>query len=304
MTAPPNAPSDRGAFSPTLPQFVGVLGGGRMGAGIAHAFLLAGCDVLVVERDADAAAAARGRVESAVAKSVELGLADGSAEDRAVSRDIIVQRLSVSTDYSHFAPCVLVVEAVPEIWDLKVASLQGVEAHLADGAVLASNTSSLSMTGLAAELARPQNFIGLHFFNPVPASTLIEVVIARQSSPELVAAARGWVAALGKTAVVVNDAPGFASSRLGVAIALEAMRMVEEGVASAEDIDNAMVLGYKHPTGPLRTTDIVGLDVRLGIAEYLAETLGERFAPPQILRDKVARGELGRKTGQGFFGWA
>ncbi|WP_287930153.1 3-hydroxyacyl-CoA dehydrogenase family protein [Arthrobacter sp.] len=295
MTTTPDAPADTGAFSPTLPQFVGVLGGGRMGAGIAHAFLMAGCEVLVVERDDEAAAGARGRVESAVAKSVERGLAG--------SPDGFLARLDVSTDYAGFARCGLVVEAVPEIWDLKVSSLQGVERNLGPGAFLASNTSSLSMTGLAAELARPQNFIGLHFFNPVPASTLIEVVIAKQTGPELAATAKGWVAALGKTAVVVNDAPGFASSRLGVMLALEAMRMVEEGVASAEDIDAAMVLGYKHPTGPLRTTDIVGLDVRLGIAEYLAETLGERFAPPQILRDKVARGELGRKSGRGFFDW-
>ncbi|WP_154606177.1 3-hydroxyacyl-CoA dehydrogenase family protein [Arthrobacter sp. AQ5-05] len=286
-----------------LPARVGVLGGGRMGAGIAHAFLMAGCEVLVVERDDDAAAGARERVGSSVAKSVERGLADGTAEGRTVSRGIIMQRLSVSTDYAAFVPCELVVEAVPEIWDLKVSSLQGVEKHLSEAAVLASNTSSLSMSGLAAELARPSNFIGLHFFNPVPASTLIEVVIAKQTRPELVATAKGWVEALGKTAVVVNDAPGFASSRLGVAIALEAMRMVEEGVAGAEDIDAAMVLGYKHPTGPLRTTDIVGLDVRLGIAEYLAETLGERFAPPAILREKVARGELGRKSGKGFFDW-
>ena len=159
------------------------------------------------------------------------------------------------------------------------------------------------MSGLAGELARPANFLGLHFFNPVPASTLIEVVIAKQSADEVIEQARGWVKALGKTAVVVNDAPGFASSRLGVAIALEAMRMVEEGVASAQDIDNAMVLGYKHPTGPLKTTDIVGLDVRLGIAEYLHETLGDRFAPPQILRDLVEAGHLGRKTGKGFYDW-
>lgn len=304
MTPSPDAASPNAGFSPTLPHFVGVLGGGRMGAGIAHAFLMAGCEVFLVERDAESAAAARERVESAVAKSVVLGLADGTAEGRAISRDIIMQRLSVSTDYAHFSPCELVVEAVPEIWDLKVTSLQGVETHLAGDAMLASNTSSLSMTGLAAELSRPQNLIGLHFFNPVPASSLIEVVVAEQTDPGLVVAARGWAEALGKTAVVVKDAPGFASSRLGVAIALEAMRMVEEGVASAEDIDNAMVLGYKHPTGPLRTTDIVGLDVRLGIAEYLAGTLGERFEPPQILREKVARGELGRKTGQGFFDWA
>ena len=280
----------------TLPAKVGVLGGGRMGAGIAHAFLINGCDVLVVERDEASAVAARERVETAAAKSIERGATDANLGEMAT-------RLSISVDYAAFADRELVVEAVPEIWDLKVSSLKRVEENLAPGAILASNTSSLSISGLAEELARPADFLGLHFFNPVPASTLIEVVIAKQSSEAVIDSARGWVAALGKTAVVVNDAPGFASSRLGVAIALEAMRMVEEGVASAEDIDNAMVLGYKHPTGPLKTTDIVGLDVRLGIAEYLHETLGERFAPPQILRDLVEAGHLGRKTGRGFYDW-
>jgi 3-hydroxybutyryl-CoA dehydrogenase len=279
-----------------LPARVGVLGGGRMGAGIAHAFLIKGADVLVVERDDQSAEAARERVESAAAKSIERGMPDANLEELAA-------RLTVGVDYDAFKDRQLVVEAVPEDWDLKVASLRGIEERLAEDGYLASNTSSLSVNGLAAELKRPGNFLGLHFFNPVPASTLIEVVLGERTSPELAAAAKGWVEALGKTAVVVNDAPGFASSRLGVAIALEAMRMVEEGVASAEDIDAAMVLGYKHPTGPLRTTDIVGLDVRLGIAEYLHSTLGERFAPPQILKDKVARGELGRKTGKGFFDW-
>jgi 3-hydroxybutyryl-CoA dehydrogenase len=279
-----------------FPARVGVLGGGRMGAGIAHAFLVHGADVVVVERDEASAQAGRGRVEASAAKTVE----------RNPGADLagMVSRLSVSVDYADFGDRELVVEAVPEDWALKVAALRRVEEQLAPGTVLASNTSSLSVSGLAEELARPQDFLGLHFFNPVPASTLVEVVIGKQTRPELVEQARTWVQGLGKTAVVVNDAPGFASSRLGVAIALEAMRMVEEGVASAEDIDNAMVLGYKHPTGPLRTTDIVGLDVRLGIAEYLHETLGERFAPPQILRDKVARGDLGRKTGKGFFDWS
>ena len=280
-----------------IPQNVGVLGGGRMGAGIAHAFLIKGATVVVVERDDDAAAGARARVTDAVAKSASRGALDGAPED-------VLARFSTSTDYSAFAGCGLVVEAVPEDFELKVSALKAVEEQLLPGAFLASNTSSLSVTDLAAQLQRPASFVGLHFFNPVPASTLIEVVVAKETSPELAAAAKGWTEALGKTAVVVNDAPGFASSRLGVAIALEAMRMVEEGVASAEDIDAAMVLGYKHPTGPLKTTDIVGLDVRLGIAEYLHSTLGERFAPPQILRDKVARGELGRKTGKGFFDWA
>jgi 3-hydroxybutyryl-CoA dehydrogenase len=279
-----------------IPQHVGVLGGGRMGAGIAHAFLIKGATVVVVERDDDAAAGARTRVADAVAKSASRGVLDGTPEEA-------LARFSTSTDYSDFAGCGLVVEAVPEDFELKVSALKAVEEQLSAHAFLASNTSSLSVTDLAAQLQRPASFVGLHFFNPVPASTLIEVVVARETSAELAAQAKAWTEALGKTAVVVNDAPGFASSRLGVAIALEAMRMVEEGVASAADIDAAMVLGYKHPTGPLKTTDIVGLDVRLGIAEYLHSTLGERFAPPQILRDKVARGELGRKTGKGFFDW-
>ncbi len=279
-----------------LPKYSGVLGGGRMGAGIAHALLISGSTVVVVERDEASAQAAYERVAESVDKSIARGVVGESKVE-------LMDRFSVSTDYQQFATAQLVIEAVPEIWDLKVSSLQAVEQVLDAEAVLASNTSSLSVSGLAKELARPGKFLGLHFFNPVPASTLIEVVIGEQTDKNLVDASRGWVQALGKTAVVVNDAPGFASSRLGVAIALEAMRMVEEGVASAEDIDNAMVLGYKHPTGPLKTTDIVGLDVRLGIAEYLHETLGGRFAPPQILRDMVAEGKLGRKSGQGFYSW-
>ena len=280
----------------TVPSRVGVLGGGRMGAGIAHAFCTAGSRVTVVERDDDAAAAAFERVAGNLAKSVDRGTVAESLAD-------LTARLSVSTDYADFAGCDLVVEAVPEDFSLKAEALTAVEDQLAPGAWLASNTSSLSIAELAGKLRRPERFCGLHFFNPVPASELIEVVLGPQTSVELADAASTWVRDLGKTPVVVQDAPGFASSRLGVAIALEAMRMVEDGVASAEDIDAAMVLGYRHPTGPLRTTDIVGLDVRLGIAEYLASTLGPRFEPPQILRDKVARGELGRKSGKGFFDW-
>jgi 3-hydroxybutyryl-CoA dehydrogenase len=283
-----------------LPPHVGVLGGGRMGAGIAHAFLMKGAKVVVVERDEQAAEAARERVEASVAKSIERGALEGEPSE---TKAAVLESFATSVDYADFALCDLVVEAVPEDPTLKATALAAVEREISPHAYLATNTSSLSVSELAASLKRPGQFLGLHFFNPVPASTLIEVVIAEQTSQETQAAARGWVEALEKTAVVVKDAPGFASSRLGVAIALEAMRMVEEGVATPEDIDNAMVLGYKHPTGPLKTTDIVGLDVRLGIAEYLHKTLGERFAPPQILRDKVANGELGRKTGKGFYDW-
>jgi len=267
-----------------------------MGAGIAHSFLSNGARVVVVERDQEAAAAAHDRVAASVAASFDRGTLAGDPAE-------VLGRFSTGTDHALFASCDLVVEAVPEDAQLKAAALGSVAAHLSPEAYLASNTSSLSVSLLAETLPQPERFLGLHFFNPVPASTLIEVVVGGQTSEEAVAAARGWVAGLGKTAVVVQDAPGFASSRLGVAIALEAMRMVEEGVASAEDIDNAMVLGYKHPVGPLRTTDLVGLDVRLGIAEHLQSTLGERFAPPQVLRDKVAAGELGRKTGRGFYDW-
>ena len=206
-------------------------------------------------------------------------------------------------DYDDFKDRQLVVEAVPEDWDLKVTSLRGIEERLAEDAYLASNTSSLSVNGLARELKRPQNFLGLHFFNPVPASTLIEVVLGEQTSPDLAAAAKRWVEALGKTAVVVNDAPGFASSRLGVAIALEAMRMVEEGVASAEDIDAAMVLGYKHPTGPLRDHGHRGPGRAAGHRRVPAFHAGGAVRAAADPQDKVARGELGRKTGKGFFDW-
>jgi 3-hydroxybutyryl-CoA dehydrogenase len=174
---------------------------------------------------------------------------------------------------------------------------------VAPRAVLATNTSSLSIDDIAARLPDPAKLIGLHFFNPVPVSDLVEIVVGKQTDADLVDSARQWVTGLGKTAITVTDSPGFASSRLGVVIALEAIRMVEDGVATAHDIDTAMTLGYRHPTGPLKTTDIVGLDVRLAIAEHLAAELGPRFEPPQLLRDKVAAGALGRKTGEGFYRW-
>ncbi|MEX5269802.1 3-hydroxyacyl-CoA dehydrogenase family protein [Kocuria sabuli] len=279
-----------------VPAAVGVLGGGRMGAGIAHAFLLAGAEVTVVERDGQAAEAARERIERDLTRSLERGAVDGNLDEWS-------QKLTLSVDHADLAGCGLVVEAVPEAWELKVSALREVERHLPATAWLATNTSSLSVDGLAEQLERPERFCGLHFFNPVPASKLVEVVNSKHTGQELRQLSVGWVEGLGKTPVVVNDAPGFASSRLGVTIALEAIRMVEEGVASPEDIDNAMVLGYRFPVGPLALTDIVGLDVRLGIAEYLESELGERFAPPQLMRDMVARGELGRKTGRGFFAY-
>jgi 3-hydroxybutyryl-CoA dehydrogenase len=280
-----------------LPPRSGVVGGGRMGAGIAHALLLAGSEVVLVEADAGAAPAARQRVTDAVGRSVERGTLHGAVAD-------VVARLEVVTSADALSGCGLVVEAVPEDVDLKARVFAAVEAAVPADAVIATNTSSLPITRLAAGLARPERALGLHFFNPVPASLLVEVVVGDDTDPAVVERATGWVATLGKTPVVVRDTPGFASSRLGLALGLEAIRMVEDRVASPEDIDAAMTLGYKHPTGPLRLTDLVGLDVRLGIARHLAATLGPRFEPPTLLVAKVARGELGRKSGRGFYDWS
>jgi 3-hydroxybutyryl-CoA dehydrogenase len=267
-----------------------------MGAGIANAFVLAGAQVAVVERDDESVTMALDRIYAGLSRSIERGGAHDSIDD-------LVARVRVSTDITVFADAGLVIEAVPESLELKVDALARAESAVSPDAWLASNTSSISITTLASSLVRPERFLGLHFFNPVPPSRLVEIVVGEKSEPELVVAAQGWVAALGKTAITVKDVPGFASSRLGLALGLEAIRMLEDGVASAEDIDAAMVLGYGHPMGPLKLTDVVGLDVRLGIAEYLQPMLGDRFEPPKLLRDMVERGELGRKTGKGFYEW-
>jgi len=281
----------------TAPAVVGVIGGGRMGAGIAQSFAAAGSTVTVVESNADAAAAALDRIATGLKRAAERGRLAEPA-------DQILARISTARSVDGLpAHADLVVEAVPEDAALKARLLAAAERAVGDKTVLASNTSSLSVTELAAALSKPSRFLGMHFFNPVPASELVEIVLAPETDGDTVSAALDWTHSLDKQDVVVKDSPGFASSRLGVALGLEAIRMVEEGVAEPEAIDDAMRLGYKHPMGPLRLTDLVGLDVRLAIAEYLHATLGERFAPPQLLRDKVACGELGRKTGKGFHTW-
>jgi 3-hydroxybutyryl-CoA dehydrogenase len=280
-----------------VPGRVGVIGGGRMGAGIAHAFILAGARVVIVERDEQAAGEASTRVLESLRRSAERGAADRAVDDLARS-------VATATDIAALAGCGLVIEAVPEDRALKRDALARAEAVLAPEAALATNTSSISIDELASALRRPERFVGLHFFNPVPASQLVEVVTGAVTGRDLVDDARAWVEVLGKTAIVVRDSPGFASTRLGLALGLEAIRMLEEGVASAADIDAAMERGYRHPVGPLRTTDLVGLDVRLGIAEELHRELGERFAPPELLRRLVAEGHLGRKSGRGFYEWS
>ena len=279
-----------------LPQRVALVGGGRMGAGIAHAFLVNGSRVTLIEVDAARTDKARDAVIRGIRTSAERGALAGTVDE-------VAERLTVTADLAAIAGAELTVEAVPETPELKRRVLGTVSGTVSDTALIATNTSSLSINDLSKHVENPGRFLGLHFFNPVPASQLVEVVVGSRTTGTTVHQARQIVAALGKEAVTVTDSPGFASSRIGVLLGIEAIRMLQEGVASAEDIDRAMVLGYRHPTAPLRLTDLVGLDVRLGIAEHLAATLGDRFAPPQLLRDMVARGDLGRKTGRGFYEW-
>lgn len=271
-----------------------VLGGGTMGAGIAQVLLEAGCEVVVVEADQRSAARAKSRIIEGLTRRKDVTVEELKAR---------TGRLGTTSDLSEPLGVELVVEAIPEIPDAKRDLLAAAEKVVPPTALLASNTSSLSITDLAGALERPERFLGMHFFNPVPLSALVELVVGDATTPAAVDDAKQWVARLGKESIEVRDSPGFATSRLGVALGLEAIRMLEEGVASAADIDQGMVLGYRHPMGPLRLTDLVGLDVRLAIAEHLAATLGPRFEPPALLREKVAAGELGKKTGRGFYEW-
>jgi 3-hydroxybutyryl-CoA dehydrogenase len=278
---------------------VAVLGAGTMGHGIAQVAASVGCRVTLF--DVDAAAATRGLER--IAANLDKGVSLGKVEPEA--RDATLSRVATRTDLSDAVrDADLVIEAAPESMEIKSGLFRTVEEAADADALLASNTSSLSIDALAGVLGRPERFLGLHFFNPVHIMGLVEIVHGKRTSPQTLERAVAFVERLGKEPVVVKDSPGFASSRLGVALGLEAMRMLEEGVADAKSIDRAMELGYRHPMGPLQLTDLVGLDVRLGIAEYLHETLGsERFRPPEILRRMVAEGKLGKKSGEGFYRW-
>jgi 3-hydroxybutyryl-CoA dehydrogenase len=230
-------------------------------------------------------------------------VAKGKLDDRSAEQAIGNLRFVAEPDAAARGAG-LVIEAVPENLALKQAVVRGVEPLIPGDAVIASNTSALSISAIASVMERPERLVGMHFFNPVPAMRLIEIVRGNATNDAVVEIARAFAIKLGKTAIVVKDSPGFATSRLGVVLGLEAMRMLEQGVASAADIDRAMELGYNHPVGPLRLTDMVGLDVRLAIAEYLFATFGDdTYKPPRILRELVARGDLGKKSGTGFFDW-
>jgi 3-hydroxybutyryl-CoA dehydrogenase len=283
-----------------FPTRVAVIGAGTMGAGIAQAAATAGWPTTLTDARPEALQGALDRIAKTLDGAVQRGKLD------AAGREAILGRLQTAPDMR--ATCQgadLVIEAVLEDLDVKRDVMSQASDWAEPSALLATNTSSISIADIAVDLPRPERLIGMHFFNPVHLMKLVEIVVHDGSDDASTADALTVVRAMGKEPIVVQDSPGFASSRLGIALGLEAMRMLEEGVASAADIDRAMELGYNHPMGPLKLTDLVGLDVRLRIADYLHQALGaERFAPPAILRRLVAEGKLGKKSGHGFYDWS
>ena len=278
---------------------VAVLGAGTMGAGIAQVSAMAGWWTVLCDVRAEALTPARELIAAQLTGAVDRGKLTPEL------REATLERLTTANTVAEASTGVdLVIEAVVEDLDVKRAVMAEAARVVADGAILASNTSSLSLAAIAEDLPHPGHCLGLHFFNPVHIMKLVEIVVHDRVDEETRSKAIGIVEAMGKEPIVVKDSPGFASSRLGIALGMEAIRMVEEAVASPVDIDKAMELGYKHPMGPLKLTDLVGLDVRLKIADYLHVTLGgDHFKPPQLLRDMVAEGKLGKKSGHGFYDW-
>jgi 3-hydroxybutyryl-CoA dehydrogenase len=279
-------------------ESIGVIGAGTMGHGIAQIAAAAGYRVIL--RDLDREILARGveAIERNLAKGIQLGKLTEA------ERDSTLQRIHGTTRLEETASADLIIEAIPERVEWKQQLLRELEALTERPFVFATNTSSLSITEIAQASHHPERVVGMHFFNPVHIMRLVEIVIGKATEQETIDVALDVVRKLRKEPIVVQDVPGFASSRLGVALGLEAMRMLEEGVASAKDIDTAMELGYNHPMGPLKLTDLVGLDVRLNIAKYLYRELQtETFRPPAVLERLVSEGKLGKKTGQGFYCW-
>jgi 3-hydroxybutyryl-CoA dehydrogenase len=283
--------------SPTI-ETIAVIGAGTMGHGIAQVAAASGFRVLLNDVDCEGLARGVRAIEGNLAKGIKLGKLTEHDRDRTL------QHIHGTTNLDECATRDLIIEAAPEKLDLKQNILRQLENVSDHPFIFASNTSSLSITEIATASRRPEAVVGMHFFNPVHIMRLVEIVVGKQTSEETVQTVTNVGSKMRKEPIVVKDVPGFASSRLGVALGLEAMRMVEQGVASARDIDTAMELGYNHPMGPLKLTDLVGLDVRLNIAEYLHRELGsETFRPPEVLRRLVSEGKLGKKTGQGFYDW-
>ena len=273
-----------------------VIGAGTMGAGIAEVCARAGLATFLSDVDRETIAQGMDRIHASLTQAIE------KEKIMSVDAEMIVKRIDIATDYEPARGADLIIEAVFESMPLKKEIL-GEVSKIARDAILASNTSSLSVTEIAQATAHPERFVGLHFFNPTPIMPLLEIVRAEQTSGETLATVSAFAKRVGKTSIVVRDMPGFATSRLGIALGMEAIRMLETGVASVVDIDRAMELGYRHPMGPLMLTDLVGLDVRLAIADHLAKELGAQFAPPPLLRQLVRAGRLGKKSGRGFYDW-
>jgi 3-hydroxybutyryl-CoA dehydrogenase len=279
-------------------EIIAVLGAGTMGHGIAQIAAAAGFKVIL--RDVDRQALIR------AVQSIEQNLAKGIARGKLTEddRDQTLQRIRGAVKLTETADADLCIEAAPEVLEIKQQVLREFEEVARRPFIFASNTSSLSITEIARASRHPERVVGMHFFNPVHIMRLLEIVKGEETSAETVEVVTQVGRRLRKEPITVRDVPGFASSRLGVLLGLEAMRMVEQEVASAKDIDTAMELGYNHPMGPLRLTDVVGLDVRLKIAEYLHTALAsESFRPPEILRRMVSEGKLGKKSGEGFYQW-
>ena len=279
---------------------VSILGAGTMGHGIAHVCAAAGIQTVLYDIDLATVEAGVDRIRANLDKGVSLEKLTPEERDATLSRI----RLSSELAYT-LKDTALVIEATPESVEIKLNLFRIVEQMVGQDTIFATNTSSLSISRLAGDLRSPERFVGMHFFNPVHIMKLVEVVTGDQTSEETARLAVEFARFIGKEPIVVKDSPGFASSRLGIVLSLEAIRMVEAGVASPADIDKAMMLGYRHPLGPLKLTDLVGLDVRLDIAQYLHRTLeSEAFRPPDLLKSMVAEGKLGKKTGEGFYRWA
>ena len=278
---------------------VSILGAGTMGYGIAHVCAAAGIQTVLYDIDLATVEAGVDRIRANLDKGVSLEKLTPEERDATLSRI----RLSSELTYT-LKDTPLVIEAIPESVEIKLNLFRLVEERVGKDTIFATNTSSLSISRLAGDLGSPEGFVGMHFFNPVHIMELVEVVTGDQTSEETARLAVEFARSIGKEPIVVKDSPGFASSRLGIVLGLEAIRMVEAGVASPADIDKAMMLGYRHPMGPLKLTDLVGLDVRLDIAQYLHRTLeSEAFRPPDLLKSMVAEGKLGKKTGEGFYHW-
>ncbi len=276
-----------------------VLGAGQMGQGIAHISALAGFNTRLYDKDKSTLEAAMAAVEQTLSKGVELGKITNADRARAL------ERLTPAMTVEHgVEDAGLVIEAIPEDINLKKDLFRQVADSVPEETVLASNTSSLSITEIASGIPSPDRVVGMHFFNPPHIIKLLEVIRGEKSASEIVDRVCEIGRQMDREVVLISDSPGFASSRLGIVLGLEAIRMLEQGVASAADIDAAMVHGYRHPIGPLRLTDLVGLDVRLAIAQYLHKKLGSsQFKPPKLLQEMVRDGLLGKKSGKGFYCW-